>query len=161
MHDEWTQGEDAFPPENTSLTGDRRTEARLTAVQALFNPGLLSATPISETELIAAFKPQLKARKADPKLFTLIVTEALQGQTRYQAMAHAHAREDWPIDRMDPILAALFWAASAELTANPAAGPKIILNEYLNIAKGFTGQAEVAWLNAVIAQIAAKIRGTL
>lgn len=158
--DLWTQGEDAFPPENQSLTGDRRTEARLAAVQALFAVGLLEGKG-DPTTLQKDFAPRLKQRKADTKLFTLIFEAATADRPRYAAMLQAHAREDWPLERMDPVLLALFWAMAAELSANPAAGSKIVLNEFLNIAKGFVSQPEVSWLNAVGAQLATKLRADL
>lgn len=160
MHDAWMVGEDAFPPENTSLTKDRRTEARLAVVQALFGVSLLG-TMGDDRQIAKEFAPRLKQRKADAKLWALVFEDAVRGRDRYAAMLAAHAREDWPIERMNPVLLALFWALVAELSANAAAGSKILLNEYLNIAKGFVEANEVAWLNAVGAQVATKIRGDL
>lgn len=153
---EWEKGDDAFPLEGEQLTGDRRTEARLCAVQVVFQAKAMGA---HVHDIAGEFLPNVKKRKADKKLFALITEESGVGADRYEAMIAAHLLEGWSLDRLDPVHFALLWAACAELTANIEVGPKIILNEYLNISKGFAKAEDVAFINAALDRLARKIRG--
>jgi N utilization substance protein B len=155
-NDPWLQGEDAFP-EDGSLTGHPRTEARLGAVQALFSARESGA---DAREAAVDLLPAVKKRKADASLFADITTEAAEGADRYKAMIAAHASDEWPIDRMDPVHFAILWAAVAELTCAPETPAKVVISEYLNIAKGFAAKSgETGFINAVLDKMAGKIRG--
>lgn len=158
-NDPWLQGEDAFPEDNGSLTGHPRTEARLCAVQALFSAGQRGLDP---RDAAVDFLAGVKARKADAALFAAVATEAGEGTERYAAMLAAQASDEWPIDRMDPVHRALLWAAAAELTAMSETPAKVVISEYLNIAKGFAAKpSEVGFINAMLDKLAVKIRGTV
>lgn len=155
--DPWLEGEDAFPADKGSLTGHPRTEARLCAVQTLFSA---AQQGIDAREAAVDALPAVKARKADAALFADVTTEAAEGAARYRAMISALASDQWPVDRMDPVHVALLWAASAELTAAPETPAKVVISEYLNIAKGFAAKpAEAGYVNAVLDKLAFKIRG--
>lgn len=146
--------DDVSPTANQ--TGHPRTEARLVAVQALF----AARTMGSEVSDVAAdLLPDAKKRKADAALFAAIVAEAGEGANRYTTMLAAHMNDEWTIDRLDPVHYAILWAAAAELAAMPGTPTKVIINEYLNLAKGFESQpAEVGFLNAVLDKLAGKLR---
>lgn len=139
-----------------SQTGHPRTEARLVAVQTLFAARAMGA---EVSDVAADLLPNAKQRKADAALYAAITAEAGEGAQRYAAMLAAHMTDEWPLDRIDPVHYAILWAAAAELAAMPETPIKVIINEYLNIAKGFEGQpAEVGFINAVLDKLAAKLR---
>lgn len=143
-----------FP--TASQTGHPRTEARLAAVQTLFSARSM-AQEVADTA--ADLLPNVKQRKADAALYATIVAEAGEGATRYAAMLGAHMTDEWPLERIDPVHYAILWSAAAELACMPETPIKVIINEYLNIAKGFEGQpAEVGFINAVLDKLAAKLR---
>ena len=154
---QWEAGEDAFPSEKANLTGDKRTEARLCAVQALFQSRTMGLHPADVAEEFT--RTRLPTRTADKKLFALVMDEASSGQDRYMAMISAHLLDNWSLDRLDPVQIALLWAALAELAANADAPTKVVFNEYLNISKGFMGEKEVGYINRVLDAAGKKIRG--
>lgn len=154
--DAWAAGEDAFPLLHESLTGHPRTEARVAATQTLFSAKTMQADVRS---LAAEHLTDVKKRKADAGLFADIITEAGTGAARYEALMAAHTLDEWPLDRLDPVHYAIIWAACAELTAKPDTPTKVILNEYINIAKGFASKpADIGFMNAILDRIAQKIR---
>lgn len=154
---DWDAGDDAFPRDGKNLSGDARTEARVCAVQALF-----SARSMGETvdDVAAGMLADVKARKADAAVFAAIVSEAGDGAGRYETLIANHLLDEWPMSRLDPVLYALLWAACAELAARPDVPVKVVINEFLNIAKGFASKpSEVGFVNVVLDRVAPKIRG--
>jgi N utilization substance protein B len=60
----------------------------------------------------------------------------------------------WPIDRIDPVLRALFRAAGAELTEMPTP-PKVVITEFVDVAKAFFPDGkEPKFVNAVLDHMA-------
>ncbi len=153
---DWDNGEDAFPPENSGLTGDSRTEARLCAVQSLYTSLVM---PRDARDVAADFETKLNKRKADKKLYRAIMAEAGEGTERYRTLLEAELQEGWEWNRMDPVLRALAWAGSAELTANAEVPVAVIISEYLNISKAFVTNDEVSYLNKTLDGVAKKVRG--
>jgi N utilization substance protein B len=153
---DWEDGDDAFPADNAPLVKDGRTEARICAVQALYATVLMKRAPVVVAE---EFKARLTKRKADKKLFTLIMAEAEDGAERARGLLEAERQDNWDWDRMDPVLRALCLAGVAELGANTEAGTAILINEYLNIAKGFLKPEDVTYIHRTLDGVAKKIRG--
>lgn len=64
----------------------------------------------------------------------------------------------WPIDRIDPVLRALFRAAGAELL-DQATPPKVVINEFVDIARAFFPDGrEPKFVNAVLDHMAREAR---
>ena len=64
----------------------------------------------------------------------------------------------WPIDRIDPVLRALFRAAGAELVT-PKTPPKVVITEYVRIAQAFFAEGrEAKFVNAVLDYMAHEAR---
>ena len=64
----------------------------------------------------------------------------------------------WPIDRIDPVLRALFRAAGAELST-PATPPKVVINEFVDVARAFFPEGkEPKFVNAVLDHMARAFR---
>jgi N utilization substance protein B len=154
----WETGDDAFPLENTPLVKDSRTEARICAVQALFQA---KARGQDVAEVAKEFEgARLKKRKADKKLFEAVTAEAARGAERHDALIRANLLAEWPAERLDAVHYALLWAATAELFARAEVKPPVVINEFVNIAKGFAASPEeVAFINATLDKIARSVRG--
>lgn len=153
---DWDNGEDAFPSETKGLTGDSRTEARLCAVQGLYQALVMPKDP---RDVVEEFEAKLGKRKADKKMFRAIMAEAGEGAERYKTMLEAELQEGWEWNRVNPVLRALAWAGAAELTSNPEVPVAVLVNEYLNISKAFVEADEVAYLNRTLDSVAKKVRG--
>jgi transcription antitermination protein NusB len=99
---------------------------------------------------------------AEVPLFTSIVRAAVRQQDTIDAMVADALPPDWPLARIDPVLRAILRAGGAEL-ASPlsAAGSvpaKVVINEYLDIARGFFSGPEPGLANAVLDRLARLLR---
>jgi len=65
---------------------------------------------------------------------------------------------DWPLARIDPVLRALLRAGGAELADTGGAPAKVVINEYLDIARGFFTGPEPGLANAVMDRLARLLR---
>ena len=96
--------------------------------------------------------------EADEALFTRIVDDAVNWQSRIDQMTDRALVAKWPIDRIDPVLRALFRAAGAELVAAKAP-PRVVIVEYVRIAEAFFPEGrEPKFVNAVLDHMAREAR---
>ncbi len=152
-------------PRGTDRNRRLRSAARLYAVQALFQMEAAGATVDQvrtefETWRIGAQDPETGqiAPEANLKLFRSVIEAAVNWQARIDQMTDRALVQKWPIARIDPTLRALFRAAGAELldTDTP---PRVVINEYLDVAKAFFPEGTGARLvNAVLDHMAREAR---
>lgn len=137
----------------------RSSAARLYAVQALFQmeaAGQSSDRVRREFEdwRIGAEVEGEAAPDADEALFGRILDDAVTWQGRIDQMTDRALVARWPIDRIDPVLRAVFRAAGAELVAAKAP-PRVIISEYVSVAAAFfTEGNETKFVNAVLDHMA-------
>ena len=130
--------------QNPRSGSDRRAlsgAARLYAVQALFQMEAAgqSADRVQrefETYRIGAEDEEGQMPEADRDLFMRIVDQAVTWQSRIDQATDRGLVAKWPIDRIDPVLRALFRAGGAEL-AGARTPPKVVITEYVRIAEAF------------------------
>ena len=67
---------------------------------------------------------------------------------------------DWPLAKLDPVLRALLRAACGELAGGPAPPARVVINEYLDIARGFFTGPEPGLANAVLDRLARTLRAS-
>ena len=138
-----------------------RAVARLMAVQGLFqmeasgssleevrtdfaDPSFSTASSIGGHELAAI----------DRAHFDMILSRAVDDQPRIDQTTDRALVERWPIDRIDPILRAVFRAAGAELLVGKAP-PSVVINEFVDVTKAFFPDSpEPGFVNAVLDQMA-------
>jgi transcription antitermination protein NusB len=132
-----------------------KSAARLYALQALFQMEISGQTVevISrefETHRMGAIYDGDEMAEGDVDLFRKTVADAVNWQARIDQMTDRALVEKWPIARIDPTLRALFRAAGAELLEG-AAPPKVVINEYVDVAKAFFPEGrESRFVNAVL-----------
>ncbi len=136
-----------------------RTAARVAAVQALFQIEQNGDRPDSVIEqfLVHRFGTTLSGEsyedgrvpEADVGLFTSIVKGAVSNRTAIEQDIVSTLPSTWPIERLDPVLRALFLAAIAEFrhAEVPAA---VLINEYMDVAHGFFFGDEPRLVNGVL-----------
>ncbi len=141
----------------------RRSAARLYAVQALFQ---MEAAGQSADRVQREFQDWRIGKdyegettpEADRPLFLRLVDDAVNWQSKIDQMTDRALVEKWPIDRIDPVLRALFRAAGAELT-RPETPPKVVINEFVGVARAFFPDGkEVKFVNAVLDHMAREAR---
>ena len=136
-----------------------KSAARLYALQALFQmeasgQGAESVLPEFETHRFGAVYDEGEMAEGDAALFRKTVEDAVNWQARIDQMTDRALVEKWPIARIDPTLRALFRAAGAELIEG-AAPPKVVINEYVEVAKAFFPEGrEPRFVNAVLDHMA-------
>ena len=80
-------------------------------------------------------------------------------QARVDQAVDAAMKEGWPIKKIDPVLRAIFRAAGAELFDTDATPPKVVISEFVDVAKAFFPDGKEAGLvNAVLDKVARQAR---
>jgi transcription antitermination protein NusB len=145
-----------------------RTASRVAAVQALFQAEQGPENP--ETVIDQFVRHRLgelpnaggfedgRVPDAQVPLFARIVRAAVRQQDTIDRMLAEALPQDWPLARIDPVLRALLRAGSAELAMEDGPPVKAVINEYLDVARGFFDGAEAPLANAVLDRIARLLR---
>jgi N utilization substance protein B len=111
-----------------------------------------------ETHRFGAIYEDDEMVEGDTDLFRQILEEAVNWQARIDQMTDRALVAKWPIDRIDPVLRALFRAAGAELTL-PATPPRVVITEYVDVAHAFFPDGrEPKFVNAVLDHMAREAR---
>ncbi len=95
---------------------------------------------------------------AEVPLFARVVREAVRRQDAIDPLLSDALPDDWPLARLDPVLRALIRAGVAELTMTDGPPAKVVINEYLDIARGFFSGPEPGLANAVLDKVARTVR---
>lgn len=136
-----------------------KSAARLYAVQALFQMETSGQTVEAvvrefETHRFGEVLDEGELAEGDPAHFRKIVDGAVNWQARIDQMTDRALVAKWPIDRIDPVIRALFRAAGAELVGLDTP-PKVAINEYVEVAKAFFPDGkEAKFVNAVLDHMA-------
>ena len=145
--------------EKRALKRRMKSAARLYAVQALFQMEAMGQTldrvrAEFEDHRFGMVTEEGAFSEGDVDLFRAILEAAVNAQAKIDQLTHKALVAKWPIDRIDPTLRALFRAAGAELTGQ-ATPPKVVIVEYLEIARAFFPEGkEAGFVNAVLDHMA-------
>ena len=140
-----------------------RSASRLYAVQALFQMESSSQTVQAvcrefETHRFGATYDEGEFAEGDVDHFREVVDKAVNWQAKIDQMTDRALVAAWPIDRIDPVLRALFRAAGAELV-DMVTPPKVAITEYVDVAKAFFPDGkEPKFVNAVLDHMAREAR---
>ena len=144
-------------------TRQMKSAARFYAVQALFQMEASGQDAPSvrqefETHRIGAVYDGDEMAEGDMDLFRQLVDQAVNWQAKIDQMTDRALVAKWPIARIDPTLRALFRAAGAELIEG-AAPPKVVITEFVDVAKAFFPEGkEAGFVNAVLDHMAREAR---
>jgi N utilization substance protein B len=140
-----------------------KSASRLYAVQALFQMESSAQTVQAvcrefETHRFGATYDEGEFAEGDVDHFREVVEKAVNWQAKIDQMTDRALVAAWPIDRIDPVLRALFRAAGAELV-DMATPPKVAITEYVDVAKAFFPEGkEPKFVNAVLDHMAREAR---
>ena len=147
---------DPFPTAHTSLTGHKKSEARLCALQALYQHML---TNLEWAELMQQYNAAyLKKRKAGAQLFTALAEALGDHWPRYSEIAAAHIAESWTWERLPLITKAILATGVCELEVQPETATGIIISDYIKLAQGYLPDEEMPFINACLDACAKQIR---
>ncbi|WP_323007962.1 transcription antitermination factor NusB [Pseudorhodobacter sp.] len=143
------------PDPKKELKKQMKSAARLYAVQALFQMEASGQTVEGiqqefENHRFGAVYDGDEMAEGDATHFRALLNHAVNRQARIDQMTDRALVAKWPIDRIDPVLRALFRAAGAELV-EMATPPKVVINEFVDVAKAFFPDGkEPKFVNAVL-----------
>ncbi len=145
-----------------------RTLSRVAAVQALFQSEQSSQS--AETVIDQFVRHRFgdvpghgglddgHVTEAQIPLFARIVRTAALQQDTLDGMLVSALPENWPLERIDPVLRALMRAGSSELWMADGPPAKVVINEYLDVAHGFFSGDEARLANGVLDKVAHLLR---
>ena len=140
-----------------------KSASRLYAVQALFQMEVSGQTVEAvtrefETHRFGATYEEGEFAEGDVDHFRAVVGAAVNWQAKIDQLTDRALVAAWRIDRIDPVLRALFRAAGAELV-DMATPPKVAITEYVDVAKAFFPDGkEPKFVNAVLDHMAREAR---
>lgn len=147
---------DYYPPTSGSTTGNPLTEARLFAIQAMYQCLLLNR---SLAEVLEEFTlHRLQGAQVETKLFSQILRGVSEERDRYQTLISAQLRDGWTFDRLGLVERSLLFCAAYELDARVDTPFKVIISEYVGLARHFFDDPQVKFTNGVLQTIADKTR---
>ena len=137
-----------------------RSAARLYAVQALYQMEVGGQTV---ERVVREFETHRfgeiletgeEMAEGDSAHFRALVDNAVNWQAKIDQMTDRALVAKWPIDRIDPVLRALFRAAGGELGGMDTP-PKVVITEYVDVARAFFPEGkEPKFVNAVLDHMA-------
>ena len=141
---------------------NQRGAARLGAVQALYQ---MDVGRISLEETLSGFEAHLLGKEvegaqylpADADFFRQIVRGVVASQLDIDPLIDASLPSDWPVTRIDATLRAILRAAAFELVRRPDIPAKVVISEYLDIARAFYDGDVPGLVNGVLDAIAGRV----
>ena len=142
---------------------NKRGAARMGAVQALYQmdvAGSGAAETVAEYENFRLGKviDEDEYREADAAWFRQIVGGVAEAQRRIDPLIHSSLRDDWPLSRIDSTLRAILRAGAWELEHKKDVPARVIISEYVDVARAFHEGDAPKMVNGVLDLIARKVR---
>ncbi|MFD0915607.1 transcription antitermination factor NusB [Pseudahrensia aquimaris] len=146
-----------------SKPANKRGAARLSAVQALYQ---MDVGGSGVTEVVAEYENFRLGHEidgetyldADASWFRGIVGGVYKQQREIDPIIHQALTDDWPLSRIDSTLRAVLRAAVFELKNRADVGARVIVSEYVEVAKAFFDGDEPKMVNGVLDKIARQFR---
>jgi len=144
-----------------------RSRARLATVQALYQMDLAETDLI---EVIEEFKQHRlsgsgdgnSVADADQEHFAQVLRGVVKRQREIDPLIDQQLATGWRLARIDSIVRAILRAATLELIELPEVPARVVISEYIEVARAFFEGDEPKLVNGVLDQLARKLRpGTL
>jgi transcription antitermination protein NusB len=138
---------------------NQRGAARLAAVQALYQMDVGRQT-LEDT--LSQFSSIHVGREvegeeylpADADFFRQIVTGVIKSQLEIDPAVDTALVDTWPVGRIDATLRAILRAAAFELLRRRDIPSRVVITEYVDVAKAFYEDEAPKMVNAVLDQVA-------
>jgi N utilization substance protein B len=140
---------------------EERSAARLAALQALYQLEMTGNAPdeVVQEFLEHRFGPESgHAASHDQEFFADIVHGVLRHQMEIDRSVARSLASGWTLARIDSTLRALLRAATYELVARRDVPAKVVIDEYVELARDFFEGEEPGFVNAVLDRLARRKR---
>lgn len=142
-------------PKQGNKSRNRRSSARLAAVQALYQ------MDVAQTDLNDVLAEFISFRlgqemegdhmnKADITFFTDLLSGIVHQQRRLDPLIDKHLAASWRLNRIDSTLRAILRGGAYELTERSDVPHKVVISEYVDVAHAFFENDEPKVVNAVL-----------
>lgn len=143
---------------------NKRGAARLAAVQALYQMDMAGA---GLNDILAEFESHWLGREvegaqylpAEAAFFRDIVTGVVREQRVLDPMIDEALQQGWPLKRIEAVIRAALRAGAYELAHRRDVPARAVIAEYADVAAAFVERDETGMVNAVLDQLARKLRG--
>ncbi len=142
---------------------NRRSLARLCAVQALYQ---MELTGVTLAQVVREYREHrleqdldgIPLGKTDARFFESLLRGVVGQQRQIDPLINSHLARGWRLARIDSILRAILRAGAYEMKSRRDVPPRVILNEYIDIAHAFFDGDEPRVVNAVMDALARQLR---
>lgn len=149
--------------DNTRYPRERRSAARLGAVQALYQMDL-SGSDVGET--LAQFSARASGEnfedgqcgEADYRHLKDVVDGVVREQKTIDPAVDKILDKAWPLHRLDSTVRAILRAGAYELMFMERVPAKVAISEYVDVADAFFGAEEPRFVNGVLNHLARQAR---
>jgi N utilization substance protein B len=143
---------------------NKRGAARLAAVQALYQMDMAGS---GLNDILAEFESHWLGREvegaqylpAEAAFFRDIVTGVVREQRVLDPMIDEALERGWPLKRVEAVIRAALRAGAYELSHRRDIPARVVITEYADVAAAFVERDETGMVNAVLDQLARKLRG--
>jgi N utilization substance protein B len=144
-------------------TANQRGAARLAAVQALYQ---MDVGRQSLEDTLAQFSALHLGREiegeqylpGDADFFQQIIRGVIRAQLDIDPMVDNALTEGWPVGRIDATLRAILRAATFELLKRQDIPARVVITEYVDIAKAFYSDDAPGLVNGVLDAITRNVK---
>ena len=151
------------PVRGSDKKANRRGAARLAAVQALYQMDIAGA---GINDIFAEFESHWlggevegdKYLPAEAAFFRDIVSGVVREQRDLDPMIDEALQNGWPLKRIEAVLRAALRAGAYELSHRRDVPARVVVAEYADVAAAFVERDETGMVNAVLDQLARKLR---
>lgn len=142
---------------------NQRGAARLAAVQALYQMDVGGATLTDVVTEFENFRLGKEVdgdqyRNADPVFFRAIISGVVQDQRTLDPVVHDALAAQWPLARVDVTMRAILRAGAYELSQRKDVPARVVIAEYVDVAKAFFDDEVPAMVNGVLDALARQLR---
>ena len=142
---------------------NKRGAARLAAVQALYQMDL-AGTGLND--ILAEFESHWIGREvegnqylpAEAAFFRDVVGGVVREQRALDPQIDTALARSWPLKRIEAILRAIMRAGAYELGHRQDVPARVVVSEYVDVARAFVERDETGMVNAVLDAIARQVR---
>lgn len=143
---------------------NKRGAARLAAVQALYQMDLAGS---GLNDILAEFESHWLGREvegaqylpAEAAFFRDIVTGVVREQRVLDPQIDEALQSGWPLQRIETVIRAALRAGAYELSHRRDIPARVVIKEYADVAAAFVERDETGMVNAVLDQLAHRLRG--
>jgi transcription antitermination protein NusB len=144
-------------------SSQRRSAARLAAVQALYQIELSGAAPdvVLDEFLDHRLKEEVDGVRldgADRVMLRDLVAGIAKEANTLDDMLSAVLEDDWPVERLETLLRLVLRAGAYELSERRDVPPRVVIAEYVDLADAFFGGKEPGMVNGVLDRLARSLR---